>query len=107
MLSVSNEELRSRAEKIVSASNGLPVTAEIGTSKAQIGGGTLPRAALESVTLNITHGRLKPQGIAARLREHSVPVIGYIARGKLKLDLRTIFPSQDAEVIEAIKGLSV
>jgi hypothetical protein len=43
--------------------------------------------------------------MAARLREYSTPIIGYVARGKLKLDLRTIFPSQDVEVIQAIRTL--
>ena len=43
--------------------------------------------------------------IAARLRDHAVPVIGYVARGSLKLDLRTIFPRQDAELIAAIRAV--
>jgi L-seryl-tRNA(Ser) seleniumtransferase len=107
MLRVSNEDLRIRADKIVSALKGLPITAVIGIGKAQVGGGTLPRAALASVTVDFTHNKLKPQQMAARLREHSVPIIGYVAHGKLKLDLRTIFPSQDAEVIKGIEALSV
>jgi hypothetical protein len=35
-----------------------------------------------------------------------VPVIGYVARGTLKLDLRTIFPRQDADVVDAIRAVS-
>jgi hypothetical protein len=31
-------------------------------------------------------------------------VIGYIADGRFKLDLRTIFPQQDAVVVEAIRA---
>jgi hypothetical protein len=31
-------------------------------------------------------------------------VIGYIARGMVKLDLRTIFRRQDAELIAAIRA---
>jgi L-seryl-tRNA(Ser) seleniumtransferase len=107
MLRVSNEDLRIRADKIVSALKGLPITAAIGIGKARVGGGTLPRAALASVTVDLTHNKLKPHEMAARLREHSVPIIGYVAHGKLKLDLRTIFPSQDAEVIKGIEASSV
>jgi hypothetical protein len=39
------------------------------------------------------------------LRSRALPVIGYIERGKLRLDLRTIFPWQDAELLEAIRAV--
>lgn len=107
MLRVSNDELRIRADKMVSALKELSITVVAGTGKAQVGGGTLPRSVLASITLDLTHSKLKPQEMATRLREHSVPIIGYVSRGILKLDLRTIFPSQDAEVIRAIQALSV
>jgi len=60
---------------------------------------------IESVVLDLTHGAMKPQELAARLREHPVPVIGYVARGKVKLDLRTVFPRQDAELIAALRSV--
>jgi hypothetical protein len=31
------------------------------------------------------------------------PIVGYIAGGKFKLDLRTIFPRQDAEIVSALR----
>jgi L-seryl-tRNA(Ser) seleniumtransferase len=105
MLHASNDELRSRAEKIKSALDGLPIKATVGEGQAQIGGGTLPRSAIASVTLDLAHHTIKPQEFAARLRDHTVPVIGYVARGVLKLDLRTIFPRQDAELIVAIRAV--
>ncbi len=105
MLHASNVELRSRAEKIKSALDGLPIKAIVGEGQAQIGGGTLPRSSIASVTLDLAHHTLKPQEFAARLRDHAVPVIGYVARGSLKLDLRTIFPRQDAELIAAIRAV--
>jgi len=104
MLHASNDELRSRAEKIKSALDGLPIKASVGEGQAQIGGGTLPRSAIASVTLDLAHNTMKPQEFAARLRDHAVPVIGYVARGTLKLDLRTIFPRQDAELTAAIRA---
>jgi len=106
MMRVSNDELRSRAEKLIPVLDGLPITALVGVGQAQIGGGTLPRSVIASVTLDLAHHTLKPQEIASRLREQTVPVIGYIARGKLKLDLRTIFPWQDSELVSAIRAAS-
>ena len=66
MLHVSNDELRSRAEKIKSALDGLPIKAIVGEGQAQIGGGTLPRSAIASVTLDVAHNTIKPQEFAAR-----------------------------------------
>jgi L-seryl-tRNA(Ser) seleniumtransferase len=106
MLHASSDELRARAEKIKSALEGLPVKATVGVGQAQIGGGTLPRSAIASVTLDLVHSSLKPQEFAARLRDRTIPVIGYVARSVLKLDLRTIFPRQDAELIAALRAVS-
>jgi L-seryl-tRNA(Ser) seleniumtransferase len=105
MLQISNDELRVRAAKIQSALSGAPLTVSVGVGQTQIGGGTLPRSMIESVTLDLAHSAIKPQELAARLREHSVPVIGYVARGKVKLDLRTVFPRQDAELIAALRSV--
>jgi L-seryl-tRNA(Ser) seleniumtransferase len=105
MLHASGDGLRSRAEKIRSALDGLPVKVSVGEGQAQIGGGTLPRSAIASVTLDLAHNTIKLQEFAARLRDHALPVIGYVARGNLKLDLRTIFPRQDAELIAAIRAV--
>jgi L-seryl-tRNA(Ser) seleniumtransferase len=100
------DALRRRADQMVSALAGLRVAAKTGTGRSQIGGGTLPRSAVDSVTLDLTSQTLKPQDLARRLRERPVPVIGYVARGTLKLDLRTIFPRQDADVVDAIRAVS-
>jgi L-seryl-tRNA(Ser) seleniumtransferase len=105
MLRASNDELQLRAEKIRSALDGLPIRASVGEGQAQIGGGTLPRSVIASVTVDLVHTALKPQELATRLRDQAVPVIGYVARGSLKLDLRTMFPRQDAELIAAIRAV--
>jgi len=105
MLNTPLDTLRSRADKIISALGGLPLSASVGVGQGQIGGGTLPQSVISSVTIDLSHKTLKPQDLAARLREHAVPVVGYIARGKLKLDLRTIFPRQDAQLANAIRAV--
>ena len=104
MLHTSNDELQVRAGKIVAALDGLPLKAAIGKGRAQVGGGALPRSIVHSTTLDITHNRLRPQELAARLRSHTPPIVGYIERGKLKLDLRTVFPDQDAEIVAALRA---
>jgi L-seryl-tRNA(Ser) seleniumtransferase len=103
MLHTSNEELQMRAGKIIAALDGLPLKAAIGKGRAQTGGGALPRSTIQSTTLDISHGKLKPQELAARLRLCTPPIVGYIERGQFKLDLRTVFAHQDFEIVAALK----
>ena len=105
MLSASTDSLRARAEKIVAALAGTPLKASVGEGRAQVGGGALPQSIIPSVTVDLAHQTLQPQEMSARLRARALPVIGYIERGKLKLDLRTIFPRQDEELVEAIRAV--
>ena len=106
MLHVTNDDLRDRAERIVARLDGGTLVARIGTGRAQIGGGAQPRSAISSVTIDLTHGAFTAQELVGRLRRQPIPVIGYIVRGTVKLDLRTIFPRQDEEVVSALRAVS-
>ncbi|MBI2924829.1 MAG: L-seryl-tRNA(Sec) selenium transferase [Verrucomicrobia bacterium] len=103
MLRVSNDDLHARAEKIVGALTGLPLKATIGEGKAQIGGGTLPRSVIPSVTVDLLPANIALADFAARLRAATPPVIGFVSGGRFKLDLRTIFPRQDEVLVNAIR----
>jgi len=105
MLNASTDELRARADKIVAALAGTALAASVGAGRAQVGGGALPRSVIPSVTVDLVHETLPPQELSSRLRALALPVIGYIERGKLKLDLRTIFPRQDADLVSAIRAV--
>ena len=104
MLRVATSETAARAAGIVAALRGLPLSATAGVGRAQIGGGALPRSAVPSVTVDLKHHTLAPQDLAVRLRAQPIPVVGYVARGVLRLDLRTIFPRQDVLLIAAIRA---
>jgi L-seryl-tRNA(Ser) seleniumtransferase len=107
MLRATTAELKERAANLLDAMEGLPLRATIGTAQAHVGGGTLPRSAMESVTLDLIHRALPPQELAARLRNLPIPVIGYVARGAVRLDLRTIFRHQDDELIAAMRTVCI
>ena len=106
MMHVANDDLRSRAERIVAALDGRQIRLRIGEGRAQIGGGTLPRSALRSVTIEVSHPKIGAQALATLLRSQPEPVIAYVGRGNLKLDLRTVFPHQDAALIRALLAAS-
>ena len=106
MMRAGNDDLRGRADRIVAALEGRPLNLRVANGKAQIGGGTLPRSVLASVTIEVTHRTLGAQALAAKLRDQPEPVIAYVGRGTVKLDLRTVFPHQDASVIRALLAAS-
>jgi len=103
MLRTSNDELRARAGNILAALAGLPVKASAGEGRAQLGGGALPRSEIASVTIDLQPAGVALGEFAARLRSGTPPVIGCVSGGTFKLDLRTIFPAQDSEVIRALR----
>ena len=104
MLAASNDELRARAERIIAALAGLPLKAKVGEGKAQIGGGTLPRSVIPSVTVDLLPAGLPLAELASRMRAAPLPVIGYVSGGRFKLDLRTVFTSQDDLIVDAIRN---
>jgi L-seryl-tRNA(Ser) seleniumtransferase len=100
MMQLSNDQLRQRAKQIIARLHKRALRPEIGEGKAQIGGGALPRSTIQSVTLDFVAD--EPAAFAERLRRGSPPVIGYVAAGRFKLDLRTIFPRQDEDLVTAL-----
>ena len=103
LLRTSKDELRSRAAAMLVRLRGLPLQITIGHGAASIGGGSLAKSVISSLTLDILPEDCSAREFAATLRNSSPPIVGYIARGFFKLDLRTIFPSQDDLVVDAIR----
>src|SRR6266513_1109138 len=103
LLQIPKDELRARAAAMVTRLQGLPVKITIGSATSKIGGGTLPRSILPSITLDFLPEDSSLQDFASALRRSVPPVIGYIGDGRFKLDLRTIFSHQDDLVIDAIR----
>jgi L-seryl-tRNA(Ser) seleniumtransferase len=102
MLNVTREELERRGSQLLIALQDAPVKVKLVEGKAQVGGGTLPRSIIPSVVLALTPRAISLNDFSARLRTGTPPVIGYIAQNRFNLDLRTIFPRQDSEVVSAI-----
>lgn len=103
MLRTPLESLHARAERLVAGLTGLPLDAHIGDGHGQVGGGTLPRSRIPSVTVELAPTTMNLQQFAARLRAGTPPVIGTLAGNRFRLDLRTVFPHQDATVMRVVR----
>ncbi len=104
LLRVTDASLRARAEALRTALSDLPVAVTLGVGQGRVGGGTLPRAALPSVTLDLQPWSVSPAELQARLRAGSPPVIAFLSAGRVRIDLRTVFPDQDARLMDAIRA---
>lgn len=103
MMQTTIDRLKERAEHICSELIDLPVRVETGEGKAQVGGGTLPRESIPSVTVDLSSDDHSAAELETLFRSADPPIIGYPSKKKFKLDLRTVFPNQDEVLIEQTK----
>jgi L-seryl-tRNA(Ser) seleniumtransferase len=101
LLSLPNEQLQARGQALLARLRELPLATRLAETEAEIGGGALPRSKIRSVALELSSA-FSPNDLAVRLRKSAPPVVGYVAQGRFKLDLRTIFPEQDDLVVAAL-----
>ena len=105
LLQTSIEDLRARADVFVRRL--APLKLRVVETKGELGGGTLPRSILHSIALEITSPTLSPNELAARLRLGNPAIVGYVVRGKFRIDLRTVFPAQDEAVRRALAAVGL
>ena len=77
----------------------------ITSGQSAIGGGTTPDVSLPSCVLDVEFAGRSARSIAAALRAWDPPVIGRIEHDRVRLDLRTLMPEQDAVLVEALSRL--
>jgi L-seryl-tRNA(Ser) seleniumtransferase len=70
---------------------------------AYVGGGSLPDQALKTWVVEVKARDRSDAELARRLRTGEPAVVGRLRRGKLVLDLRTVFPEQEDALIEAVR----
>ncbi|MBQ97883.1 MAG: L-seryl-tRNA(Sec) selenium transferase [Roseibacillus sp.] len=101
-LSTPVEELRTRAEEISSQLKGLSFPVSIVETLSRTGGGTMPRAEIPSIALEITPVGSSLEKLARILRGGDPAIVGYVSGDKFLLNLRTVFPSQDQSIVNAL-----
>jgi L-seryl-tRNA(Ser) seleniumtransferase len=101
MMRCSKEEIGRRAETIAGNVSSSKLAIEIIDGESVIGGGAAPSAVLPTRLLAVSAKALSADELAARLRLSSPPIVARVEDGRVVLDLRTVFPEQDAAVIHA------
>ncbi|PSR24265.1 MAG: L-seryl-tRNA(Sec) selenium transferase [Sulfobacillus thermosulfidooxidans] len=80
-----------------------PMSIDIQQDYSQIGGGSMPGTRIPTYVVSLTPSHSKDTALLERyLREADPPVIARISHGSLIFDLRTIFPSQESQLLATI-----
>jgi len=75
---------------------------EILDGESILGGGAAPSSILPTRLLALSCEGLSADELASRLRGSEPPIIARVEEGRVLLDLRTVFPEQDAAVVAAL-----
>lgn len=108
MLSLDAEkDLRPRGEAILARLEEVGDSVEAGLvgTIARCGGGTMPKAEIPSLALDLKPRGMGLEKLAASLRRGSPPIVGYVAEDRFRIDLRTVFPEQDGLVAENLLAI--
>jgi L-seryl-tRNA(Ser) seleniumtransferase len=108
MLSQTQPEISERASNLIESyrktqANGPELFTLQGSSA--IGGGSGPGTHPPTVLIGIADRRRSPDELAQVLRSFQPPIISRIADGHVLLDLRTVEPQDEADLLRALVGL--
>jgi len=111
MMRLSKDEIGRRAETLVAKvqtgqAKLAKLTMALCDGESVIGGGAAPSAVLPTRLIALTHIGLSADELSARLRANAPPVIARVEEGRVLLDLRTVFPEQDAPLATVLASLT-
>lgn len=95
MMRVQPAELRARCKALAGRLQGSGPEAEVVAVRSVVGGGTTPGATLGGFAVSLRHTALNEEQLMKALRALDPPVIARTRRGRVLLDLRTVFPEDD------------
>jgi L-seryl-tRNA(Ser) seleniumtransferase len=103
MLETPVSVLEERARRMAASAAALGWEVEAAPLVAIAGGGTGAESTLPSFGILLRHPSIGETGAAARLRSRELPVLVRISEGRLVVDLRSVTPEEDGEILEALE----
>lgn len=104
LLAASVESLKTRASNIkqqLSDVAGLQIN--VAEERALVGGGSLPGVDLPTAVLHVVSRELSSEQLSRRLRIGRMRVMPRIQNDRLLIDLRSVQPSDDRKIVEALR----
>ena len=108
MLSMPTENLKLRATKLAQQISHFPLvgTCDVLEDQSMLGGGSLPTQKIPTWCVAIEPASGSVNNFASLLRQSSPAVMGRVQKDRLFLDMRTVQPAQDAELVSIFENLS-
>jgi L-seryl-tRNA(Ser) seleniumtransferase len=108
LVSTSADNLANRAQRLAPQLQACTVvkSVEVVSGTAFLGGGSVPTQELASWCVSLEPAEGTVDQLARRLRLGPYAVFGRIQHDRLLLDLRSVFPSQDSQLLQAVQRLS-
>lgn len=101
------DTLRARAERLATRLNTASVSAEVIEGESTVGGGSLPGETLPTALCALPRrgdlGHIDPAQLVGKLRLAPQPVIARVLRDQALLDLRTVAPTEEQPLFEAVR----
>lgn len=104
MMGASLDALRARGHALLAAAGVGAPRAAVVDSRAQVGSGSVPGREFDSVAVALSAAGGAADGLARRLRVGSPRLFTRVSDGRVWIDLRTVFPSEDASVAAALRA---
>ena len=107
MMRISEDELVRRAEQMAEQlrSSCPELHVEIVESRSVLGGGAAPGSTLSTRALSISAAGMNADELCARLRQWETPIIARVEEGHVLIDLRTVEPEQEGEILSALTDI--
>jgi L-seryl-tRNA(Ser) seleniumtransferase len=105
MMRLSKDEIGRRAEALAAKVDSPKLKVEIVDGESILGGGAAPSSVLPTRVLALSCDEISAGELAARLRGSEAAIIARVEEGRVLLDLRTVFPEQDAAVITTLNRI--
>ncbi|MGA7217026.1 MAG: L-seryl-tRNA(Sec) selenium transferase [Candidatus Sulfotelmatobacter sp.] len=106
MMRLTQEEIGRRTQALASQLATLRLRIEIVDGESLLGGGAAPSSRLPTRLLALTCEGLSADEFSTRLRASDPPTIARVEDGRVLLDLRTVFPEQDAAIASALAAIA-
>lgn len=107
LLSTSESNLQNRAERLAPQIAATPMvqTAVALRGEATIGGGSVPTQTIPSWCVVVTPQGMRLDDMTKSLRTGNPAVVPRVQHGQIWLDLRSVFPRQDQDLVAAFTAL--
>ena len=99
MLTAPANAVRARAEQVRARLQATGVTCDVVETEASVGGGAFPTARIESHAVSLAGD---VESLERRLRTGPNAVVGRIAHDRVLLDLRSVPPAHDDQLVRAV-----